>query len=271
MGGCTDTLVNYQLSNADKVITKSSSKGAQVKYYKDGYWYKEDRGGYQGLSEYLISMLLTHTNVKDYVVYERCLINGKKGCRSYNFLSEGEEFLTLHRLFKSYYGYELGNEIMKIPDVKDRVNWLIGEVFMMTEVNITTYLQNLFVLDMLTVNTDRHFNNIGLIKNNHGFRAAPIFDNGAGLLSNYSEFPPDVDIEEHIANASSKPFSGSFHQQVLSLGIGLEIDYPRLYNDLSKEKPSRALQALKYQLKQYEHDIPQLGKENIVVQEPIIR
>ena len=42
-------------------MVEGSSKGAQPKYYENGYWYKLDQKGYEGLSEYLISLVLKHS------------------------------------------------------------------------------------------------------------------------------------------------------------------------------------------------------------------
>jgi len=252
--------INYTISKEYEIIEKSSSKGYQVKYYKDGYWYKINDSGYQGLTENIVSVILKHSNVSNFVEYEECLINGKKGCRSKNFLKENEEFITFHRLYKAYYGRELSNEIMKIPDIKDRIEYVLNEMYLLTKVNLEDYLKKILTLDMLIVNTDRHFNNLGLIKNENGYMEAPIYDNGAGLLSNYSEFPFEEEIEEAISHASAKPFSGSFHSQVQALGIGLNIDYHGLLKELSEFPDSRAVRVLKYQLKFYEKDIPKLSK-----------
>lgn len=58
-----------------------SSLGVESKYFKDGYWYKQDISGYEGLAEEVCSMILRHSNLEDYVEYEACTINGRPGCR----------------------------------------------------------------------------------------------------------------------------------------------------------------------------------------------
>ena len=48
-----------ELLEADrKEFNRQSSKGNQLKWEKNGFWYKADRTGYEGLSEYVISHLL---------------------------------------------------------------------------------------------------------------------------------------------------------------------------------------------------------------------
>ena len=88
------TLGNEYINQLD-----GTSEGTQLKYYKDKYWYKIDTCG-EGKAEYLVSKLLTFTDlpVDSYVLYEEGLINGKSGCRSYNFLKPGQDLITLERL-----------------------------------------------------------------------------------------------------------------------------------------------------------------------------
>ena len=52
-----------------KMITDSSSKGNQPKWYADGFWFKADHMGYEGLSEFVISKLLAKTNIQNYITY----------------------------------------------------------------------------------------------------------------------------------------------------------------------------------------------------------
>ena len=72
-----------------------SSLGVESKYYKDGYWYKQDISGYEGLAEEVCSMVLRHSNIESYVEYEACTINGRSGCRSRN--SVGIESIRISR------------------------------------------------------------------------------------------------------------------------------------------------------------------------------
>ena len=72
-----------------------SSAGAQEKFLRNGVWYKKNLHGYEGLAEELCSVILSCSDVKEYVTYERCDIDGKPGCRSKDFTKKGEVFLTL--------------------------------------------------------------------------------------------------------------------------------------------------------------------------------
>lgn len=98
-----------------------SSLGVESKYYKDGYWYKQDISGYEGLAEEQCSMLLRYSNLKNYVEYEACTINGKSGCRNKNFLKEGETVITFKRLYEIACGGDLMNQVYTFQDVEERI------------------------------------------------------------------------------------------------------------------------------------------------------
>ncbi len=54
----------YKLSPQALVMVQGSSKGTQPKYYENGYWYKVNQCGYEGLSEYLVSKVLECSNAE---------------------------------------------------------------------------------------------------------------------------------------------------------------------------------------------------------------
>lgn len=73
---------------------RQSSKGNQLKWYDNRFWYKADYTGYEGLSEYVISHLLQKSSLREneYILYEMEEIKYNsqifKGCRSENFLKD---------------------------------------------------------------------------------------------------------------------------------------------------------------------------------------
>ena len=72
-------MFNVKISDDFLVDTEGTSDGTQLKFFKDGYWYKEDNEGREGEVEYLVSKLLTFSTLKpeEYVIYEQGKINGK--------------------------------------------------------------------------------------------------------------------------------------------------------------------------------------------------
>lgn len=157
MEGCENKMTEeYTLSPQALVLVQGSSKGAQPKYYDNGYWYKVDNLGYEGIAEYLATQVLACSNVQDFVDYEPCIINGRKGCRSRNFTKANEYFLSFQRLYELYTGSSLQDKIRLIPDVRGRISYVIEFVKAHTGLDCTAYLSEILSLDMLILNTDSH-------------------------------------------------------------------------------------------------------------------
>ena len=244
---------DYRLSAKAIVMIAGSSQGTQPKYYDKGYWYKEDYSGYEGKAEYLSSLVLSCSNITDYVSYDECMINGKRGCRSKNFLDENSSFITFHRLYDMYRGGSLSEQIILMDRIEERISFVKEFILDYTGFDCSAYLSKILSLDMLLLNIDRHFNNLGIIINSETdeCREAPIFDNGASLFSNYSRFPMENSLEENLDLAYALPFSSNFEMQANAAGIALKLDYDKLIPLLEKEPASRALDILNFQLEKY--------------------
>lgn len=253
---------NFLLSTKAIVMTSGSSMGTQPKYFEEEYWYKMNRKGYEGLAEYLVSMVLSCSNIANYVTYEVCYIDGKPGCRSENFLKTNEKFISLDRLYTIFTGRNLNDAVRIIDDIESRIQYVISFVKKSVDLDITEYLADVLLLDAITINNDRHFNNLGIIINEktEEVKEAPIFDNGDCLLSDYGKFEEDT-IEENIEKSIALPFSSNAYAQARILPSSLKIDYEILNNLLDKEPKSRAIDALKYQLHRY-RDVVSMDKEN---------
>lgn len=245
---------DYRLSPEAMVMVAGSSIGTQKKYYEKGFWYKQDNIGYEGVSEYLSSKVLACSNIQEYVEYEQCTINGKAGCRCPSFLSDKESFLSLQRLYDTFHGGQLSERIRMMDSVKDRISFVVDFMLDITGLDMREQLGRITTFDMLILNTDRHFNNIGIVADisQNQYRNAPVFDNGNSLLSNLQEFPYDEDIVKNIEQVIGQPFSASLESQAMELGFGLKVDYARLNEMLRNEQDSRALETLWIQLEKYE-------------------
>lgn len=252
-------LKEYKLSPQALMMIQGSSGGTQPKYYEDGYWYKLNNLGYEGCAEYLVSRVLECSNVNSFVKYEQCTINGRPGCRSENFVREKEAFLSFQRLYELFTGESLQDKIRFISAVPDRIGYVVDFIMENTGLDCSEYLSQILTLDMLTLNTDRHFNNLGLVVDSSAgiYRAAPVFDNGNSLLSDWERFSEET-VEKNLEKVYGQPFSSSLEMQAHEAGIGLKLDYDRLEDILSQEPDSRALRVLKYQLKRYRNIIPEI-------------
>ena len=76
------------------------------------------------------------------------------------------------------------------------------------------YLTLLFEVDALFCNDDRHLNNIAVIEQDGRYGYCPIFDNGAGLLSNTQISPMDIAPKALIAVLRARPFHTTFTRQM---------------------------------------------------------
>lgn len=205
-----------------KTTNRRSSKGNQLKWERDGVWYKADAVGYEGLSECVVSGLLRFSNLdeREYVSYEPEQIRYKKqiynGCRSRDY-SDGWQTVTLERLFKEQYGTGLNEGIYKTVDHEERLRFLVNQVERTTGIgNFGQYICKLFTIDAFFLNEDRHTHNISVLMNGRGdFRLCPIYDNGAALMSDTTmDYPMGTDIIDEIKNVRAKTICDSFDEQL---------------------------------------------------------
>lgn len=203
--------------------TRQSSKGNQLKWQDEKYWYKADYTGYEGLSEYVISHLLQKTSLKEdeFVCYEMEEIQYKsqvfKGCRSINFLKDDWQIITLERLFQGFTGESLNRCIYRIADKEERLKFIVEQTERITGLrNFGEYMSKLLTIDSFFLNEDRHTHNIAVLMNGVGeYAYCPIFDNGAGLLADTTmDYPLSGDVYELAESAKSKTFCQDFDEQL---------------------------------------------------------
>lgn len=201
---------------------RQSSKGNQLKWENKGIWYKADYMGYEGLAEYMISNLLKFSDLNDdeFVVYSPIEIKYKNqkynGACSNNFLKNGWKIITLERLFQNFYGRSLHNAIWTIHDRTERLKFIVDNVEKITGLNdFGKYMNKLFTIDNFFLNEDRHTHNIAiLINDKKEFSLCPIFDNGAGLLSDTAmDYPLNEDMYKLIDSVKAKTISDDFEEQ----------------------------------------------------------
>lgn len=202
---------------------RQSSKGNQLKWENEGIWYKADYTGYEGLAEYMISHLLKKSTLTENefvyynlekIKYGTVIYNGVK---SKNFLSEDWQIITLERLFRNFFGESLYKSLYRIPEHKERLQFLVQQVERMTGLrNFGIYINKLLTIDALFLNEDRHTHNIAVLMNGKGdYAYCPIFDNGAGLLSDTTmDYPLSGDVYALMDSVQSKTICGEFDEQL---------------------------------------------------------
>lgn len=210
----------------DEKIAETSSKGNQEKWYDQAAdcWYKLDQFGYEALTEAVVSVLLEQSNLETdmpftFVRYhmERLQVHGRErtGCSSKNFLQPGQALITVNRLLSSHLGKPLREKLAHLPSDKKRIAYLAEMTAEITGLEqFPQYLTLLFEVDALFCNDDRHLNNIALIEKNSKYDYCPIFDNGAGLLSNTQLSPMDISPPALISALRVRPFNTTFTRQM---------------------------------------------------------
>lgn len=208
-------------------IAETSSKGNQEKWLDHGRWYKLDQFGYEALAEVFTSMLLARSNVETDTPFrfaryemERVQAHGRErtGCSSENFLRPGESIVTLSHLYRQYLGGSLASVLERLPSDKKRMAYLAEATADITGLQaFPEYLTLLFEIDALVLNDDRHLNNIAVIEKDGKFGFCPIFDQGAGLLSNVMYAPMDIVPQSLVASAQARPFHTTFNRQIRTM------------------------------------------------------
>lgn len=210
----------------DEKIAETSSKGNQEKWFdaETNQWYKLDQFGYEALSETLISLLLEKSNIENdtpftFVRYEpvRIIVHNRErtGCISGNFLKEGQAVITINHLLSKVFGYSLKDKLLSLTSDKKRIAYLAEATKDCTGLDyFGEYLTLLFEIDSLFLNDDRHLNNIAVIKTGDKYDYCPIFDNGAGLLSDTRLSPMDIEPKALILSLRARPFNMSFTRQM---------------------------------------------------------
>lgn len=213
------TLFEQQLRYEDR----QSSKGNQLKWEKDGIWYKADYTGYEGLAEYMVSHLLQKSSLsaRELVLYDLEQIQYKasvyNGASSQNFVEDGWQIITLERLYQSYTGKSLTSMLWKLEDVSERIYFLKQEVERITGLSeFGVYLNKLFTIDAFFLNEDRHLHNIAVMMDKQGrFMYCPLFDHGASLLSDTTmDYPMGPDVYQLMHEVQAKPCSMNFDEQL---------------------------------------------------------
>lgn len=224
----------------DNILTGigHSSKGNQMKWKQDGYWYKADQFGYESLSEVVTSRLLEASNIMDVTIYNPIAIQYKenmfRGCYSKDFRKSEELLVPIERLFKNYTSIGLAKQIARITDVKERIKYVEEIVYNVTRIeDFSVYITKILEMDAFFLNEDRHTNNISLLydKNADEYRLCPFYDMGLSLFSDTRiEFPLHMDYFTCKEKITAKPFARDFDEQLDAAnelyGCHLKFNFP---------------------------------------------
>lgn len=233
-----------KLFETDKTEERQSSKGNQLKFCRDNIWYKADYTGYEGLVEYTVSKLLvlSSLNKDEFIEYylEQIEYNDQyfNACASNDF-TDGWQLITLERLFKQCLGVGFNKIVYSIDNHTDRLRTLVDTVERLTGLkDFGIYMNKTLTIDALFLNEDRHAHNLAVLtKNMKEYKLSPIFDNGAGLLSDITmDYPLGKDYIKLIDKVEAKTFCDDLEEQMeISEALyGENIHFTFGYNDVKK-------------------------------------
>lgn len=205
-----------------RINDSHTSKGNQLKWEQDGYWYKADAFGYESLAEVVCSKILVHSNLPQPVCYEpvTILYHGKRyrGCRSQNFKQENEILIPIERLCRQYTGTGLARTLARFADVRERISYTVDLITNITGLSdFDRYLTQMLELDAFFLNEDRHTNNIAVLYNERTkeYRLCPFFDMGLSLLADTTQdHLLDSAVEKCLKKVQAKPFDRDFDEQL---------------------------------------------------------
>ena len=202
--------------------TTYSSKGNQMKWFWNGFWYKADGLGYESLSEVVCSKILLHSTISSITLYEPVFVQYEgrryRGCRSANFKKQDEILISIERLYRSYTGGSLAEDIMKISELSTRIRFVAEFVERATGLErFGAYLTAMLEMDAFFLNEDRHTNNIAVLYNEKDktYRLCPYFDMGMSLCADTrGDYPLDKDCLWCMEQVKAKLFCRDFDEQV---------------------------------------------------------
>lgn len=198
-------LGNGSSKGANELTPESSSGGNLPKKWewKNGgtYLIKKGSGQYQQepFNEAIVSKIMKMLGISG-VEYFCELKKGVPQCRCKNMLSGNDELI---------HAWDIVHE-MKLKE--DKYDSFIKLVKNKGIKNIGIDIDKMLVLDFIIANTDRHFNNIGFLRDVQTLKykcLAPIYDSGNSLWY-------DKNAEEIIGtrNIPCKPFKSYHHEQI---------------------------------------------------------
>ena len=261
---------------ADTII---GAKGNQFKYCSNGSWFKKDYLGYEALSETIVSFILSKSNVSSFCKYS--IVGDDTGIysKSENFLRSNSTLITLQKLVRLHEGSELHEKMLEFDEVEDKIKYTSDIIVGITGLKeFSKYLTLILELDALTLDDDRHFNNIAVIFDGTDYYLPPLFDFGASFLSDTMiDYPLSSDLDKLLEIKNAKPFSSDFNEQVdvaeSLYGTQLKVhttasevcSYVDSIGNYSQEIKTRVKTLIRYAFRKYRYLLGSNGMKNLTL------
>ena len=148
------------IENGDRILVKGTYEASRQ----------------EPINEWLASNICNRLGFK-YCSYEIDVIDGKLVSKCKNFISSDEEIITAHDIFNSH------SKSNNVSDYEHYVQILEKQNVPEARKNV----EDMFIVDFLVMNIDRHLKNFGVIRNVNTLkfeRTTPIFDTGESMNCN---------------------------------------------------------------------------------------
>ena len=204
------------------------------------------------INEWLVSEICDRLNL-DYCKYYIDIIDNKLVSKCEDFITDNEEIITASDIFKSE------NKANDINDFTHYINILEQHGVKNARENV----ENMFFIDFLVMNFDRHMKNFGVIRNVETLRwerATPIFDTGECMECNktLNEINFNDGTGKFFTNTSKKFSTYLENINTNRFDISKLNDLPNIYKeklikyreytDISDERIEKLVTGLKYRI-----------------------
>ena len=200
-----------KLDSWEELSLLSTSKGNQEKYYSSEEnafiklrFYYDNKYWNDFLVEVISSKVFASLPTGVSVLKQLPVWTNKGwGCYSKNFCNNGK-FLSFENLLET--------NRLRFTD-NDRYRYVL-DVYAKYNIDATTYIDTMIVLDAVVLNEDRHLNNFGILYKDGAFTLPPIFDNGLGLFEHDYKYSYVTELGVALRKAKAKPFNVDFFKSV---------------------------------------------------------
>jgi len=209
--------------------------GGRIILFKGGVWrqYAAAPDPLEPYSEYYAAQIADAMGL-NHVKYGLSRWKGVLGCTCELFTDIDTAYVPMSAV--------IGRQFANI--VPSRYYSVCGEWFKAYDrengTGLFDYFASMLVFDSLILNEDRHLDNFGVLRDNHGggiVGNAPIFDNGISLF-NYSSIQELRKLDTH-RRAYANYFKQPFDSQAVEFGQALQIEQLSRLSDFKFNRHSR--------------------------------
>lgn len=226
------------IENNDRILVKGTFKASRQ----------------EPTNEWLASQICDRLGFK-YCNYDIDIIDGKLVSKCKDFITQDEEIITAYDIFNSCTKSNSINDIEHYIEILEEHN----------VPDARESVENMFIVDFLMMNIDRHMKNFGIIRNVNTLewvRTTPIFDTGEAM--NCDKLTQEINFYDGIGKFftnTNKKFS-SYLKDIKSISMidinklqGLSQEYKKVllkyqpYMEISEERIEKLVEGFEHRIK----------------------